>query len=102
MKKLLICYLITNILLWNTHIFAQLRDPTRPVSFTDTDSSSPWQLSAIIISAKRRVAVINDKSMQIGDIVFDQKVIAIESNYVILEGPEGKMTLYLLDKQIKH
>jgi len=88
------------IIIWFSNTYAELRDPTRPASYID-ETSNTWELNAIIISPKRRVAVIDGKSVQIDDEINGEKVVAIESSSVILDGSEGKMTLFLLDKPVK-
>lgn len=98
-KIIFICVFLT-LWLYNGVLHAEMRDPTKPSTLTE-EAASPWQLSAIFISEERRVAIINGQTVTLGEDVEGEKVIAIESDSVILEGPEGKMTLYLFDQSIK-
>src|SRR3990167_2920289 len=83
--------------------YAQLIDPTRPADYIETDSSHfmTWELSAILISPERRAAVINSQPVQVGDQILGETIMAIEPNAVQLEGADGTMTLFLLDKTIQ-
>ena|SRR3990167_6073284 len=82
---------------------AQLVDPTRPAGYVEMTPSrfTAWELTAILISPERRVAVINSQPVQVGDQLLGETVIAIEPNTVQLEGADGTMTLFLLDKTIQ-
>lgn len=79
------------------------RDPTRPIDYTAEEPivRYPFKLTSIIIAPNRRVAVIDDHIVKVGDPIQDQQVLSIESNYVQLQGPAGITTLYLLNNPIK-
>jgi len=84
-----------------------LRDPTQPLVGGQTiQEERPvpilWELTAILISPTRRLATVNGEMVKVGDRIGNQKVIAIEANTVQLAGPDGKMTLFLIDPAIKH
>lgn len=80
---------------------ALLRDPTRPTGYIGDENANPWQLNAIILSSDRRIAIIGENVVKVGDEIAGQKIISIRSNSVTLEGPEGKMELNLVDKTTK-
>jgi hypothetical protein len=81
---------------------ATLQDPTRPPGF---DSSNvhvgALDLSAIFISPLRRSAVIDDSIVHVGDQFDGMKVLSIETNKVMLYGPDGNVTLTLI-APVKH
>jgi MSHA biogenesis protein MshK len=90
---------------WLTSVtFAgQLQDPTRP-QFANPKAPtqvSEYELNAIILSVDRRIAVINGKSLRVGDMVEDAKVVAIEPNTVQLLGSNGRITLTLLNQSVR-
>lgn len=91
------------ILLGSASLYAyQWQDPTRPVFLSQkTVKLEQLQLTAILISPIRRVAVINDVSVQVGDIIGNAKVVSIEPNTVQLEGPVGRIKLILLNNLFK-
>lgn len=98
-------YLFFLIIFSSVQIFAaELRDPTRPdfyVPAGTTNQSMQLNLTGITISSDHRFAVINGNTLKIGDNIGSNKVIAIESNTVQLEGPGGKITLHLFGQSIK-
>ena len=88
-----------------TRSYSAFRDPTAPpaeFSAQAADSSSLYKLDAILVSSDRKLAVINGENKQIGDIVLNERIVAIGDNTVQLDGPYGKMTLFLLGKTIKN
>ncbi|MGK0380841.1 MAG: MSHA biogenesis protein MshK [Flavobacteriales bacterium] len=100
MKKLLLvlCICLTNVQA-NT-----LQDPTRPSQnkpiFNTGQSSSvlahsALKLTAIINSNEYKQAIINGRSVAEGQQVQGYRVILISQNHVILDGLEGKQTLFV-------
>lgn len=84
--------------------YALLRDPTKPpanITMPTAVSPASFQLTAIIIGVNRRFAVINGLKMQVGDEILGERVIEINNNTVQLEGPNGKLVLFLFGKPIK-
>ena len=82
---------------------AELRDPTRPMILPGeqvTATGKP-ELSAIIISKDRRIAVISGSVVRVGDIIGNAKVVSIESNTVQLDAPSGRITLNLMDSTVR-
>ena len=106
MKKLLLvlCIRLTNVQA-NT-----LQDPTKPSQnkpiFNTGQSSSvlahsALKLTAIINSNEYKQAIINGKSVAEGQQVQGYRVILISQNHVILDGLEGKQTLFVNNNNIK-
>lgn len=83
---------------------ALLRDPTKPplniISPTAVTPTS-FQLSAIIMGHGKPLAVINGEKKQVGDEILGEYVTAIYKNTVQLDGPSGKITLFLFGSPIK-
>jgi MSHA biogenesis protein MshK len=85
---------------------AKMRDPTQPAI---VDSITPdlkekkkediYTLQSIIVSPTRRIALINDQFVSIGDWIGQEKVELIENNKVVLSRQGQKKTLYLFDLQ---
>ena len=84
---------------------SQFVDPMRPVRYqapagktsvaekklrTDTKD---WQLTAVLTSAGRSVAVINGKSLQEGEQLGGYKLIQIDTDKVVLKNKQGKLVL---------
>ncbi|MFW5927547.1 MAG: hypothetical protein ACOCSR_05790 [Wenzhouxiangella sp.] len=79
-------------------------DPTRPPSPAEIrawfegdrvadDPRSPWKLQSVLIAENRRVAVINDRRVKIGDHVADAEVIEIEPGRVVLRHDDREVSL---------
>lgn len=83
--------------------YAELRDPTRPEVVIQTSAASVklFELNAILIAKDRKIAVINGLNLKIGDPILGEHITAINKNTVQLSGPGGKITLFLLDKNVK-
>ncbi len=82
----------------------RLTDPMRPLlgaskveksvaSQTAPSRKAPLQLTAVLISPQRSVAVINGESLQKGDVVEGYKLVQIYSDHVVLRGHAGKLVL---------
>lgn len=76
-----------------------LRDPTRPykASVPAAKAAAPFSVSAIIISADRRVAIVNGQSVGVGGSVYGATVVAIEKDYLILDRNGKRITARLRD-----
>jgi hypothetical protein len=88
----------------SSFLFAEFRDPTRPpanIYGPTVVSPSLFVLNAIISASNRRIAVINGLSKKVGDEVLGEDITAINKNTVRLEGPSGKITLFLFGKPVK-
>jgi MSHA biogenesis protein MshK len=95
------------IAVYGTTITAQadtLRDPLRPVHYQvakkGADGSAvkkqpqSWQLSAVLISRDRTVAVVNGQSMQVGDQIDGYKLLKIEPAKVLLQDKQKQIVLH--------
>lgn len=85
------------------HLMAEeaLKDPTKPAAKEAPKKSveeEVLELNAIIISADRKVVIINRQVLQEGDWYADAKVLTIKPDQVELQGPKGKITLELLQE----
>ena len=68
----------------------ELADPTRPPNAplpgaSGPDSPSGTQLQSVLISPSRRLAIINGKSVALGDSVGESKVVKITETEVVLQ-----------------
>ncbi len=77
-----------------------LRDPTRPYSAAqDARAASPrFIVNAIIISPKRRVAIVNGRRVAVGGSIAGATVVAIEKNQLILDVGGKRITAGLNDE----
>ena len=68
-----------------------LRDPTRPyvASKSRVVAAPRFAVNAIIVSAERRVAIVNGRRVAVGDSVAGARVIVIEKDHLFLE-KDGK------------
>jgi hypothetical protein len=91
---------------------AEVPDPTRPPAIGDAASEAlspdaelvptgPGQLTAIVISPTRRIAVIDGVAVRVGDEVGAARVIAIEPLSVTLRGPDGDVVLTIAGPPVK-
>jgi MSHA biogenesis protein MshK len=87
-----------------------LQDPTKPnqnkLMFNTGQSSnnfvnSALKLTAIVSSNENKQAIINGISFAEGQQVQGYRVILISQNHVILDGSEGKQTLFVNNNNIK-
>ena len=78
-----------------------LTDPTRP-NMTDWYGHRParpagdYVLNSTLVSAERRVAIINDKQVAEGETIGDAIVISIRKHAVVLQSSKRQITLELL------
>ncbi|MDX2493508.1 MAG: hypothetical protein QNK27_00915 [Desulfuromusa sp.] len=56
-------------------------------------NTKSWQLTAVLISAGRSVAVINGKSLQVGAQLDGYKLVRIDSDQVVLKNKQRTLTL---------
>lgn len=79
-----------------------LVDPTRPPSQASTGSDpgagaaeAGPRIRSIVISPRRRFAVVDGRRVEVGDVVGESEVTAIEPGGIRLLGPEGEQWLSL-------
>lgn len=84
--------------------FAELADPLRPPGARASSPSRTasgqatapeWVLQSTLTDASRRSAVINQRSVQVGDRVDGAQVLAIEPGRVELASPSRRFTITL-------
>ena len=78
----------------------QLRDPTRPYAVKERLAvvAPRFKVNAIIVSADRRVAIVNGKRVVAGGFVNGAEVISIEADRVVLEKDGKRMASTLNDR----
>jgi MSHA biogenesis protein MshK len=103
---------LSALLLGTTMLQAAAADPTRPPTPAEIrawygeDSGQPdetrWRLQSILISDTRRVAVINDQRVRIGDSVNLARVTQIGPHQVVLvDASDESFTLHLESHRIR-
>ncbi len=76
-------------------------DPTRPPGLrAPAGGGAPaarprWQLNATLISPERRSAMINGRTVVVGDRINGARVLAIQPAMVRLRGKRGEFNIYL-------
>ncbi len=84
-----------------------LRDPTRPPEGRPAagNASLPvqhqWRLSSILISAERRIAVVDGQAVQVGQTVSGAHLVAIEPQRVLLRHGQKEIALHLTKTGLK-
>lgn len=76
------------------------RDPTKPLaSFTQSANEKKplFVVQSIMLLPTKRMALINDKLVKVGDYVNSSQVLSINKNAVVLSVPEGDLTVYFID-----
>jgi len=86
---------------------AQLDDPTRPPGYRlvlpggkKAATTIRFSLSSVRISSTRRSAIVNDRSVEAGDLINGAKVVAIYPSFVKLK-KQGKTFTVRLVSQIR-
>ena len=88
----------------------ELQDPTRPsflgaglgaVTADETKAAPSLVLTAIRLSPTRRSAMINDRSIKVGERIGDARVVAIDRDGVRLQRGTEQVTLRLLPIKVK-
>lgn len=93
-KLFLVAFLISSSL--SAH--AEQLDPTRPFTKSMIDRESVeknLKLYSVIISGNSRKAIINKKTMIVGDSLDEFKVIQIEKQKVVLQSSSETIELFL-------
>jgi len=103
------CLVCLALLLASTSLYANLDlpDPTRPGNLVPQVAMLPmslvkqFKLNSVLISSQRRVAIINDKSVEVGDSVNGATVKQIEKSRVELVKQGTRFSLSLVDHDFK-
>ena len=95
--KIYICFLFISLPLTMKVASAQLDDPTRPPGYRlvlpsgkKIPSTNYFILSSVRISSSRRSAIINDRTVEVGENINGAKVLAIYPSTVKLK-KQGKI-----------
>ncbi len=86
---------------------ATLEDPLRPPGRSPAaapavaPTGGPLVLTSTMVSAGRRVAIINDRPVQLGERIGPWRLVAIEPGQVRLEGAAGSRTLRLKSARVR-
>lgn len=77
---------------------AELRDPLRPpgpvsASAPSSFNAAAWRLSSTLVAEGRRVAIINDRPVRVGDRVGGARVLAIDAGRVQLDYRGRRFTI---------
>ncbi len=83
-----------------------LVDPMRPAryhsgSIEKGPDTSSWQLTAVLISAQRSVAVINQKSFTVGDTLEGYRIVKIDFDRVLLKNRKRTIVLHRVGTGLK-
>lgn len=86
-----------------------LNDPTRPPARRSSTQSlgrvtvptARLELTSILIAPERRVAVINGRSVQIGERIGDYKVVDIQVDVVLVKNDNRLLPLTLKNEVVK-
>lgn len=93
---------LASVLLFSSAVAAaELRDPTRPGWSPPTDDAvankpAPRLLTAIVIGPQRRLALIGNNYLAVGDMLGDARLIRIDFDQVVLQGRDGQRILRLI------
>ncbi len=85
-----------------------LDDPMRPSLIRSAPSEGAttapqqrYQLTSTLVSAQRRIAVINGRRLMVGDRIGSARLVAIEADRAILSEAGRTFTLHLIPVTIK-
>lgn len=78
-------------------------DPTRPTSLTEPDAAAAartprWRLQSTLIADDRKVAVINGRTVSLGERIEGATLLEIHSDGVTLQSDGQRLTLRLPGK----
>ena len=103
---LLILLLLTSVTIQLAHAEV-LDDPMRPPGYALAGAGKKvsvkkgWHLSAIRIDANRRFAIINGRTLEVGEWVNRAQVLEILPQRVRLKGAQGPFSIKLVKTQVK-
>jgi len=95
------------ILATSQFVQAQLNDPTRPPNIAEEviseagEVDTSWDLSSILVSPERRVAIINGQAVKSGDMLAGAEVLNIDATGVKLKYRGEIILLKLFPGNIK-
>lgn len=79
------------------------RDPTKPAEKINEiyQESHGLTVSAILIGKNRKIAIVNGKTVKVGNIINGAKVVAINPNFVHFRAEDGDFSVFLHHGDIK-
>jgi hypothetical protein len=88
---------------------AGLEDPLRPPEYLPPDlgekakgpSEPAWLVNEILFSGGRRIAIVNDVAVAIGDRINGARVVDIKPEYVVLEYKNSRINYKLHSVPVK-
>ena len=86
-------------------LFDGLPDPTRPASVPGAGESAPRAvhglvLQSVLIAPQRRLAVINGRTLAVGESVDGVTVVDIQAHEVVVKRASGELTLRLVPRYV--
>jgi MSHA biogenesis protein MshK len=84
-------------------VFDSLPDPMRPASAPSDGVTSAVQglvLQSVLIAPQRRLAVINGRTLAIGERIDGATVVDIQAHEVVLKRASGDLTLRLVPRYV--
>ena len=84
-----------------------IQDPTRPPTFgtsvesAGSDESEELSLQAVFQADSRRIAIVNDQRVGVGDVVLSARVVSIEGHRVTLQRQGRTIELELIPMEVK-
>jgi len=99
--------LVIVLMLVSIPLMASERDPMRPPSSSGeasnkTDQEKPrWILQSVLVSGQRNIAVINQRTVAVGDSINGARVMAIHPGYVRLSKANEVFVIRLPSLSVK-
>jgi len=99
MRRIVVCLLLFLCGVMTPVAGETLHDPLRPGSFSGSGSQPAaggktmpqepdWQLTAVLVSKARLVAIVNGRTVQVGDLLQGYRVKSIERDQVVLNNKQ--------------
>jgi hypothetical protein len=87
-----------------TFSYASSRDPTCPPQKTASEGMilGDLQIKSIMISPHKKLVVIGDRYLTIGDEVMGAKIVAIDEDTVTFQGKNGQFIIAMFQPIVKN
>ena len=92
MKEKIVWFIVMTMAV--SSVFASLRDPTKPATYQGavvSKQAEHRQISAIIVGPKRKIAVMENAFLSVGDALNQDKVLEISEQGVMVQDQSAKM-----------
>ena len=99
-------WLVASILALALNMDVLGQDPTKPVGYRQSEEKTVKKqlkklvLHGVVAAKGEKVAIINDRILQLGDRVNGYKLIAIGENKATLRSEKKELTLYLVKASV--